>query len=48
MEPDFGRHEWDDRGRVRTVIAGCVIAAAIGAIVWLVISGVIVFFAMRS
>jgi hypothetical protein len=48
MDPDFGRHEWGDRGRRRTVVVGCALAASIGAATWLVTLGVILLLLWRS
>ncbi|WP_344579652.1 hypothetical protein [Nonomuraea roseoviolacea] len=48
MDPDSGRQEWGDRGRKRTVVAGCLVVGAIGAIIWLIALGVILYFLLRS
>jgi hypothetical protein len=48
MGQDFGHHEWGDRGRKRTVVAGCLIAGAIGAVIWLAVLAVVLYFTLRS
>jgi hypothetical protein len=48
MDPDHDRSEWGKGGRERTVVTGCLVVCAIGAIFWLIVIGVVWYFFLKA